>query len=102
MIVVEAPYKRCASGIVLHRELLAKRPDTFRLWPSHYTKSGLTAVGPNRYQEVPVPDWFIAAWHAGEPLNGLLDWLIENRGDEHPWLADLINRIEWPASAEDD
>jgi hypothetical protein len=37
-----------------------------------------------------VPHWFIASWKAGEPLNGLVDWLVEQYGSEYPWLEEAV------------
>jgi hypothetical protein len=41
---------------------------------------------------VPVPTWVHGAWDAGEPVEPLIDWMIENALGDHPELADLFQR----------
>ena len=73
-------------------------------WPNHLVVS--IRLGPALHEGeraiIRVPEWLVKAWLADEPLNGMIDWLIENKGDEYPWLAELLNRIEWPVTVERD
>jgi hypothetical protein len=83
-------------------------PDRVRIWASHLTRNGLTffdtglGIIPHELQDSPrstfdidVPEWLYAAWMADEPLNVLFDWLLENRGDQYPWLERLLNGPEF-------
>jgi hypothetical protein len=61
------------------------------LWPSHQHGDRLFVDRREQgFIYLSVPDWFTKSWLAGEPLNGLVDWLIENYGCEHPWLEEAV------------
>lgn len=97
----------------IHREADIGPPDMddeygykcdVRIFPSHTLDKKATHLSVTKdagFYDIPVPPWFVAAWHAGEPLNGLFDWLLENRAEEYPWLAELIEQIEWPVGVSD-
>jgi hypothetical protein len=39
----------------------------------------------------PAPVWFLRAWEAGEPLEPLLDWLVEQYGTQYPFLEKALS-----------
>lgn len=41
-----------------------------------------------------VPDWLIAAWHAGDPIEPLMDWLFENY-PENEFLQKIMYAGAW-------
>jgi hypothetical protein len=65
------------------------------MWVS-WSGAGITPTkgGPGYY---PVPDWFLAAWQAGEPWQPLVDWLLETYPDRLGRLADVLAEAEVPA-----
>lgn len=64
-------------------------PDLFSF---QYVDESVAGSGRHNYVELPCPPWLIAAWHAGEDVRPLLDWLVEAHGDARPWLAEAVAR----------
>jgi hypothetical protein len=64
------------------------------LWPSHHVPGTMHVS--HTGEKIPVPAWFLAAWQAGEPVNGLLDYLLEN-DLAPPALAEAIRAAYAPA-----
>ena len=40
-----------------------------------------------------VPRELLLAFEAGESIEPVLDWLIENYADTHPWLPEAVARV---------
>jgi hypothetical protein len=40
------------------------------------------------------PFWVTESWHAGEPLEPLLDWLIEQYGTQYPFLQWSLDQVD--------
>jgi hypothetical protein len=49
-----------------------------------YARAGVGQIG-----NFDAPEHIRLAFRAGEPVEPIIDWLIENYGDSHPWLHDL-------------
>lgn len=63
------------------------------LWPTWGEEGMMSALcSPGRKHLVPVPVWLYRAWLVGEPVEPLIDWLIENALDKYPELADLFQQ----------
>lgn len=48
-------------------------------------------AGPEDYFDV--PDYMIAAFQAGEPIEPILDYLLEHYADARPWLPGAVRRV---------
>lgn len=77
-----------------HREV---RVGGTSFWPTHGRHDSMSAWrlkddGRRDLEWLPAPPWLVAAWHAGEPAEPLLDWLVEAHGAAHPWLAEAVAR----------
>jgi hypothetical protein len=40
-----------------------------------------------------VPKYMVAAFEAGEPIEPILDYLLEHYADTHPWLPEAVRRV---------
>lgn len=40
-----------------------------------------------------LPPFLAAAFEAGEPIEPILDWLIEHHAHSHPWLPAAVTRV---------
>jgi hypothetical protein len=66
-----------------------------KMWPSTNQPDCIAVLktGPKskgRFVRLKVPAWVRSSWEAGEPIEGLIDWLIETHGDEYPWLEENL------------
>jgi hypothetical protein len=62
------------------------------IWPSRRVVGQMFvhAIYDTRAIYLVVPDWFMRSWQAGEPIEGLLDYLLERYGDEFPVLVESL------------
>ena len=72
-------------------EVPGPRCDLWQGGQGRYHPNGCLVLwrGGEDYTKYTPPSHVMAAFEAGEDILPIIDWLIEQYGDAHPWLHDL-------------
>jgi hypothetical protein len=71
---------------------------TLSVWQDYTNKTRLCVyeLGTGRRDEDDcffVPPELLASFQAGEPIEPILDWVLERYGSEQPWLEECIRKL---------
>jgi hypothetical protein len=95
--------EKCRSG---RKVWLTKGPDDLACVLTAYSHYGdlcvyeLLSGRRDKDDCFPVPDELMASFQAGEAIEPILDWLIEQYGHEQPWLERCVRKLQIPESCE--